>query len=261
MNPPPPKVLLEVCIASADDAVHAVRGGADRLELNSALELGGLTPSLGSILEAKASVTAPIIVMIRPRPGGFTYSDADFRTIKRDLDLSLNHGADGVALGVLNSDGSIDVKRCAELANLTAQTGKPCVFHRAFDLTPDPLLALEQLIDLGFTRIMTSGQQESAYHGIPLIAKLITHAKDRIEILPAGGIQRFTIDDILARTGCNQVHASLRTTLFDSSAAHRPSISFGKSFKVPETSYDATNPQAVSDLVQRLVSNSATPKS
>src|SRR6185437_7563538 len=112
-------ILLEIAIASADDAAVAQAGGADRLELNTALSLGGLTPSPGTLLEVKQAVTLPVMVMIRPRGGGFCYSAADFRVMQRDIDLALAHGADGIVLGVLTEDGQIDLVRCEQLIRQT----------------------------------------------------------------------------------------------------------------------------------------------
>jgi len=188
--------------------------------------------------------------MLRPRPGGFCYTSAEFRVIQRDLDLVLHHGADGLVAGVLTSDGRIDEGRCRRLR---VQAGNvPLVFHRAFDVIPDPLIGLEQLIDLGFQRILTSGQEESASRGAPLIAELIRRAAGRIEILPAGGINRSTLADILSRTGCDQVHASLRHTVFDRSTAARPSILFGSASNPPEDRFHATSATAVAELIQLL---------
>ncbi len=156
MASPNRRVLLEVAVASVEDALAAQAGGADRLELNSALGLGGLTSSLGTLQEVKATLALPVFVMIRPRPGGFAYSDADFRVMQRDSDLALQHGADGLVFGILTPEGQVDAQRCHTLVRQAA--GRVAVFHRAFDVTPDPLAALEQLIDLGFQRVMTSGQ-------------------------------------------------------------------------------------------------------
>src|SRR5262245_14578364 len=206
---PTPRVPVDVAVASVEDALAARAGGADRLELNAALALGGLTPSLGTVVEVRAAVALPVLVMIRPRPGGFAYSDADFKVMQRDADLALEHGADGIVLGILTADGRVDAERCRRLVRQTA--GRDVVFHRAFDVTPDPFVALEQLVELGFRRVMTSGQEETAYNGAALIAELIRRAAGRIEVLPAGGVNRFTVGDVLARTGCDQVHASLRT--------------------------------------------------
>jgi copper homeostasis protein len=253
----PSRILLEVCIASVEDAVTAQTAGAHRLELNAALGLGGLTPSLGTLVEVKQAVTLPVFVMLRPRPGGFCYSRAEFRVIQRDLDLVLQHGADGLVAGVLTSDGHIDEPRCRLLREQAGNVS--LVFHRAFDVLPDPLQGLEQLIDLGFQRILTSGQAESAAGGAPLLAELIRRAAGRIEILPAGGINWSTVFDVLRRTGCDQVHASLRHTVFDNSTAAQSQITFGSRMNPPEDRFDATSPNAVADLIQSLQSLTSPP--
>lgn len=244
------RVLLEVPVASVEDARAAAQGGADRLELNAALTLGGLTPSLGTLLEVKAAVALPVVVMVRARPGGFAYGEGDFRVMQRDADLALQHGADGIVFGFLTDDGRVDPERCRRLVRQAGE--RAAVFHRAFDVTPDPFAALEQLIDLGFRRVMTSGQEESAYNGANLIAGLVRRAAGRIEVLPAGGINRFTAADVLARTGCDQLHASLRGRREDRSVAARPQVSFGGAMRPPEDRYDATSAEAVAELRGRL---------
>src|SRR5439155_16417548 len=118
------------------------------LELNAGLALGGLTPSLGTLIEAKAAVRLPVVVLVRPRPGGFAYGEADVRVMRRDIDLALRHGADGVAFGILTADGRVDTDRCRRL--LRQVGAREAVFHRAFDVTPDPYAALGELIGLGF---------------------------------------------------------------------------------------------------------------
>lgn len=240
------RVLLEIAVASVEDALAAERGGADRLELNAALGLGGLTPSLGTLLELRAVVRLPIIVLVRPRAGGFAYSDAEYRTLRRDAELALEHGAEGIAVGVLHPDGRLDAKRCGPLVRLAGARAAVC--HRCFDVTPEPFDTLERLIDLGFRRVMTSGQEESAYNGAPLIAELIRRAAGRIEVLPAGGVNRFTAADIVARTGCDQLHASLRGRRADVSVAARPQVSFGGAVRPPEDRFDATSAEAVVGL-------------
>jgi copper homeostasis protein len=250
MASPNRRVLLEVAVASLEDALAAQSGGADRLELNTALGFGGLTPSLGTLIEVKTAVALPVLVMIRPRPGGFTYGEADFRVMQRDIDLALQHGADGIVFGILSPEGHIDADRCLPLVRQAAE--RVAVFHRAFDVTPDSLAALEQLIDLGFRRVMTSGQEETAYNGAHRIAELVRRAAGRIEILPAGGINRFTVADVLARTGCDQVHASLRAKREDRSVAARPHVSFGGAVRLPEDCYDTTSAEAVAELCGRL---------
>jgi copper homeostasis protein len=244
------RILLEVGVASVEDACNAEQNGADRLELSAALALGGLTPSLGLLLEVKAAVRLPIIALVRPRPGGFAYSPAEFRVLQRDIDVALTHGAAGIAVGVLNPDGRIDRSRCWELVRQVGQA--ETVFHRAFDVTPDPIIALEELIDLGFRRVLTSGQEETAYYGSALIAALIRQSAGRIEVLPGGGINRFTVADVIARTCCEQVHATLRHTLPDPSCSARPQITFGARLSSREDRFEATNGAAVANLVEAL---------
>lgn len=246
MTPSPrPRVLLEVCVASVEDAIAAAAGGADRLELNAALELGGLTPSLGTLLQVKQAVSLPVVVMIRPRPGGFCYSAADFAVMQHDAALALEHGADGIAFGVLHEDGTVDVERSRQLIEQAGD--RQAVFHRAFDVTPDPLAALEQLIGLGVRRVMSSGQEATAYNGSALLRRMIERAAGRIEVLPAGGINRFTVLDVLQRTGCDQVHASLRSRRHEPSTAARPQVSFGAA-GLPEDGYGSTCSQSVAAL-------------
>ena len=228
----------------------AEAGGADRVELNAALALGGLTPSLGTVIEARAAINLPIIVMIRPRPGGFCYTPRDFAVMQRDVDLALAHDADGIAFGILTEDGTLDEPRCKQL--ITQIGDREAVLHRAFDVTPDPTDTLERLIDLGVTRVLTSGQEASAYNGAPSIARYREQAAGRIEILPGGGINRFTLADVLARTGCDQVHASLTTTKADRSTQARPHVAFGGAFRPPEDRFSTTDAAAVADLRRRL---------
>jgi copper homeostasis protein len=243
-------IQLEICTASVEDCVKAERGGADRVELNCALMMGGLTPSLGALRESRAAVRLPIIAMIRPRPAGFCYSPAEFNVMQRDAEAALAEKADGIAFGILTAGGAVDVKRCRQMVKLAG--GRQAVFHRAFDVVRDPLRALEQLIDLGVTRVMTSGQEASAYNGAANIADYIRRAAGRIEILPAGGINRFTVADVIKRTGCDQVHASLSTASKDRSASGRPQIFFGGAVKPSEEEFTVTDAEAVRRLRRAL---------
>ena len=245
-----PRIKLEICTASAEDCAVAEQGGADRVELNCALLLGGLTPSVGSIRESRAAIRIPLIVMIRPRAGGFCYSATDFKVMQRDAEAALAEGANGIAFGILTPQGAIDLERCREIIKLAE--GRQVIFHRAFDVVPEPLLALDQLIGLGVTRVMTSGQEVSAYNGAANIARYHRHSAGRIEILPAGGINRFTLADVLSRTGCDQVHASLSTSSKDHSVSARPQVSFGGTLKPPEDAFTVTDSSAVSALRELL---------
>jgi copper homeostasis protein len=250
------RVLLEICIASPEDAATAAAGGADRLELNSALELGGLTPSLGTLLETRNAARLPVITMVRPRPGGFHYSAAAFKTMCRDVDLLLENGADGIAFGILMGNGSIDMARCRQfIARIGTAGARQFVFHRAFDFTPDPIEALEQLIDLGFRRVMTSGQQPTALDGADLIAELIRRSAGRIEVLPASGIRPTNVAEVVSRTKCSQVHASLRGMKTDSSLNSRPRIHLNgstSSQQLDVEGYQRTDAGLVTEMVNAL---------
>ncbi len=244
------RVLLEVAVASLDDAVTAAAAGADRLELNAALALGGLTPSLGTLIEVKRAVTIPVVVMVRPRPGGFAYGAAEYQVMRRDAELALEHGADGLAFGILHEDGRVDVERCRALVEKAG--AREAVFHRAFDVTPEPAAALETLVALGFRRVMTSGQETTALRGADLIAALHRQSAGRIEVLPAAGITPETVGDLVRRSGCEQVHASLRGTRKDVSARCRPQIRFSAGLPISEEAYEATDGERVSELAALL---------
>jgi copper homeostasis protein len=187
------RILLEVAVASAADAMAAAAAGADRLELNAALELDGLTPTPGVLAEARRA-GLPVVTMLRPRPGGFCCTEAELAVMLRDLEW-----IDGdIALGLLTADGEIDVPRLRRFPTPRV------VFHRAFDLVRDPLAALDRLIDLGVPRVMTN----AANHD--LIARLIDAARGRIGVVPAGGVRPENVRALIERTGCAQVHGSFK---------------------------------------------------
>ena len=244
------RIVLEICVGSVDDAVAAIAGGADRLEVNSAVSLGGLTPSAGLFAEVRRRVNVPLVAMIRPRPGAFSYSATDFEVMLRDAEGLLAARADGLAFGVLTDRGEIDRDRCLKLRDVCG--GRAAVFHRAFDLTPEPFAALDCLIELGFRRVMTSGQAKSALAGAETIAALVRRAAGRIEVLPAGGINPDTVGEVLDRTGCHQIHAGVRTTGRDRSMAARPSIRFGRTVPLQEAEFDQTDSAAVTALRSAL---------
>jgi len=210
-------MLLEICTASVGDCVTAETGGADRVELNSGLALGGLTPSAGLIREAVQAVSIPVIVMIRPRDGGFLYSGDEFRVMQQDIDTALDAGAAGVAFGILLQNGRLDRERNRLLVQQAQESES--VLHRAFDLTPDPAAALEAAVDCGFSRILTSGQKPTAAEGAPCLAQLIEQAAGRIEVLPGSGIRPDNVRSLIAMTGCTQVHCSLSGLSSDPSGA------------------------------------------
>ena len=247
-----PNVLLEVCCGSLDDAIEAERGGAQRVELCSCLFLGGLTPSIGSVIEAHRRLKIPIIAMVRPRGGGFCYTEAEFAAMQHDARAMLEAGADGIVFGILNPDGTIDVERNRVLRDIAGR--RQSVFHRAIDVTPDPFRALEQLIDLGFTRVLTSGQQDSVPEGLDLIRRLVEHAGDRIEIMPGGGIKPYAIPEILRVTRCRQIHVAAWKPQHDPSCEGRPQVTFGGALYPPENRYDITDRDVIATVAKTVAS-------
>jgi copper homeostasis protein len=248
------KILLEICCGSIDDAIEAEAGGADRVELCSALFLGGLTPSLGTILEAKSRLKIPMMVMIRPRAGGFCYSEAEMASMERDAGLAIAQGADGLVFGILRPDGRVDVERCRRILRRIGT--HESVFHRAFDVTPDPFAALDEIVDLGFTRILTSGQQDSALDALPLIQRLIQYAGDRIEVLPGGGIPPGSIPEVIRQTGCRQVHLTAFKTVVDTSTTGRPNVTFGGALQPREDQFQMTDRELVRSIRHSIRSDS-----
>jgi copper homeostasis protein len=243
-------ILLEICCGSIDDAIQSEIGGADRVELCSALFLGGLTPSIGTLQEAKRRLKIPVIAMVRPRGGGFCYSDAEFSTMERDAEAAIDAGAEGVVFGILKEDGRIDQRRTQRIRRIIGR--RQAIFHRAFDVTPDPFQALDQLIDLGITRVLTSGQKDTAPEGAELIAKLIERAGKRIEILPGGGIRTYNMRDIVKRTRCRQIHMTAWGKMEDRSTHAHREVTFGGALQPAEDLYDRTDARLVKEIVKGL---------
>lgn len=202
------KILFEACVDSVESSIAAQEGGADRLELCADLFNGGITPSMGTIELVSKHVKIPIMVMIRSGVGDFCSSDLEFEEMKKNIEYIKQFNVTGVVLGILNVDCSIDLQRTKELIQLARPM--EVTFHRAFDLTRDPLEALDQLVKLGVDRILTSGQERNAYDGINMIKKLVKRAGDKIIIMPGGGINEDNAAEIVAKCGVKEIHASAR---------------------------------------------------
>lgn len=245
-------ILLETIVSSLDDARAAAAGGAHRFELCSALALGGLTPSLGTLAAIKAEVDLPVMFMVRPREGGMAYTEGEFAVMQHDAVLALQAGAEGLVFGFLTPDGQVDVERCRAFIQAVwpfrGFGGVELVFHRAFDVVADPQVALEQLIDLGITRVLTSGRASRALDGADEIRRTIEQAAGRIEVLPGGGIRAENVKELVARTGCEQVHLSLTTPARDPSAAGNPAVRFGVAAPPSELEYRATSEAGVREV-------------
>jgi copper homeostasis protein len=218
-------ILLEIIATCAEECTAIEQAGGNRIELCSALALGGLTPSAALVQRARAATRLPIMMMLRPREGGFCYSAEEFRQMALDLKFGLAAGVDGFVFGCLTPEGDVDVRRTAHLVKLAG--ARQSVFHRAFDATPDPLAAMERLVELGVTRILTSGQQPNALDGADLLRQLVVQAAGRIEILPGAGIRAEQIANLVQRTGVTQVHASASGVQIDRSTAARLDLHFG----------------------------------
>jgi len=201
--------MMEVCVDSVESAVNACKGGASRLELCAALSEGGLTPTPGMLKIIKSVVTIPVFVMLRPRGGDdFVYSRYEVEVMMNDAVVLKEWGADGFVFGALTASGEIDKRVCREIMDIVSPL--PATFHRAFDVCRDITLALSTIIALGFSRILTSGQELTASKGIPVIKKLISNADGRIIIMPGAGITRANIGEILRQTGARECHASAK---------------------------------------------------
>jgi copper homeostasis protein len=194
---------VEVCAYSLESCLNAQNAGAHRVELCGGLGEGGTTPSAGLIEAVREAIRLDLYVMVRPRGGDFVYDDQEMEIMRRDISIARRLGANGVVLGVLRPDGQIDVERTRELVSLAAPLG--VTFHRAFDLTPDPFQALEDVISTGAERILTSGLKPVAIQGADLLAQLAQQARGRIEIMAGSGVSADNAQ-ALAATGVQALH-------------------------------------------------------
>ncbi len=202
------KLIIEACVESVESALIAQRAGAGRIELCSNLSIGGTTPSFGAIKLALKSISIPINVLIRPRGGDFFYNDSEFETMVHDVIQCKKMGVHGVVLGILDSKSVIDIERNKEIIKKARPLS--VTFHRAYDVTPDPMEALDSLLELQVDRLLTSGQKSSAYKGIGLIKKLALAAQKKIIIMPGGGVTEKNINKIISETGVTEIHASAK---------------------------------------------------
>jgi copper homeostasis protein len=202
------KQKIEVCCFSVVSAIIAEKTGADRIELCDNYYEGGTTPSYASIKLAIKELNIPVNIIVRPRGGDFLYSDIEYELIKEDVLIAKKLNANGIVIGFLNTDGSIDIERTKEIIEIA----KPMevTFHRAFDRCKNPLDALEQLIELGVDRILTSGQKKTAIEGIDLLSELVKKANNRIIIMPGSGINDKNISKLITKTKAIEYHSSAK---------------------------------------------------
>ncbi len=246
------KTTVEICTGSYADCMAAFHGGAERVELNSALSVGGLTASVAVLRRVKKETTLKVICMVRPRAGGFCYDEAETKIMMEEARLLLENGADGIAFGFLHADGTVHRERTLQMSELIHSSGKEAVFHRAFDVTKDPFQAMEVLLSCKIDRLLTSGQRAKAMQGAELIAQLQDRFGDRIEILAGSGVNAQNAGELLARTGIRQVHSSCKGYRLDPTTASEH-VSYAYLDDAHAMEYDVVEETLVRALIDALI--------
>ena len=201
--------IIEIATTDFTTTKSAVEGGADRIELCAALTEGGTTASYGTIRKCRETFDVQLFPIIRTRSGDFFYTDAEFDIMMNDAKLCKELDCDGIVIGLLNTNGDIDLKRTAKL--IESVYPLEVTFHRAFDRCKDPFKAMEQLIEIGCQRILTSGQKPAAPDGVDLISQLVITSDERIIIMPGSGVRKENIRELATKTGAEEFHSSLRS--------------------------------------------------
>ena len=244
----PASPTIEVCVESVEGALTAEAGGADRVELCADLVEGGITPSPGSMRLAVERLGIPTMVMIRPRGGDFVYSAVERQVMLADIEAARDAGVHGVVFGVLRPDGTLDKDAMRELVRAAGPLEVTC--HRAFDMTVHPRRALDELIEIGVERVLTSGQEATAVRGTALLRELVERGADRIIVMPGGGIAPDGIGPLVASTGCREVHFAALGSAESPMQYRNPRCAMGATAEVPGE-YERVTTSL--DLVRRFV--------
>lgn len=199
--------LVEAAVETLESSLAAERAGADRIELCDNLSEGGTTPDGGLVAAIVERIRLPVFVLIRPRAGDFVYSESEFDVMIRDIELTRTMGIAGLVTGALDTNGRVDVKRTRSFVK--AAGGLPVTFHRAIDSSANLAVALDDAIDAGISRVLTSGGAPTAREGVKVIAALVLQARERVSIIPGGGIREHNVREVIARTGAHEVHGRL----------------------------------------------------
>lgn len=243
--------VIEICCGSYYDALQAYKGGAKRIELNSGLHLGGLTPSLGALKLTKKNTDLKVICMVRTRGAGFHYLTEDFETMLEDCKTLMENGADGIAFGCLDDAGNIDVAQTKQILNIIKKYNGEAVFHRAFDCVSDPFQSIETLIELGIDRVLTSGLQAKAMDGKDLIKELQEKYGNQIQILVGSGMNASNAKEMMDYTGICQVHSSCKDWINDpTTSGERVTYSYAPA--PHENDYDVVSQKFVETLVKSI---------
>jgi copper homeostasis protein len=237
---------LEVVVYNIESAFKALEGGADRVEVCADPGAGGTTPAMGTVEVIRQNVSLDVYAMLRPRGGDFIYSSYEFHAMKRDLSQFQRLSVDGVVLGILNNNGTIDKKRCAELIQRARPLKVTC--HRAFDMTRDPVEALEDCIEAGFDRILTSGQHTTALEGVDVIANVREKAGNRIAIMAGSGVNESTVREIVSKTGVEEIHFSASDFRKSSSSFINPKLRTMGSDPRGEYDIRTVNPEVIRNI-------------
>ncbi|MCH5318962.1 MAG: copper homeostasis protein CutC [Paramuribaculum sp.] len=241
--------VLEVCAGDIDSVKAAAEGGAQRVELCSALSEGGVTPSIGFIRKALDVSGIKVHVLIRPRNGDFLYSDDEIRLMIEDIVAVKHAGAHGVVIGALTPSGNIDIEACKRM--VAAAEGLNVTFHRAFDLCKEPLKALDEIIEIGCNRLLTSGQAATALEGVDLLRQLTIRAGKDLTILAGGGVTPENAAEILNLSGTNEIHASARETVKSKMEYRKGGVSMGATGS-DEYTRKVTSSKIVSEIVRAI---------
>lgn len=244
-------MIIEIAVFSLESAIAAYNAGANRIELCSAPAEGGLTPSAATMRLARKYVKIPIHVMIRAREGDFCYSEKEFEAMLLDIAAAKMVGMEGIVVGVLNPDGTIDEKRTAILVD--AASPMNVTFHRAFDMTKDQDEALEAIIYAGCARILTSGGYQTAPQGIDKLAHLVKIAGDRISIMPGSGVNISNIKHITEITGAREIHLSVRSYVPGKMKFKQPLVTMGGTVTIPDYELQLPDKKTVKEILELFV--------
>ena len=243
-------ILVEACVDSVASALAAERGGARRVELCDALFDGGTTPSAGMIAACKEAVSIPVFVMIRPRGGGFVYSEVERDVMRRDIVVARELGADGLVIGGLLPNGDVDLTLVKVLVE--AARGLPVTFHRAFDLTPDLEASLESLASAGIRRVLTAGGAPTAAEGATTLAKLVRSAGSRVVVLAGGGVREENVRALVSMSGVREVHVRLTRLTLGNPPPARRDLRVRRPLPDDEATWEETDEQRVRSFVRAV---------
>ena len=246
--------LLEVLVDSVESARAAEAAGADRLEVCQNLFEGGTTPSIGLVATLHRTVRIPCQVMVRPRGGDFLYSDDEFAVMRQDLLAFRDLGVAGVVLGLLRPDGTVDAERTGELVRLARPMN--VTFHRAIDVTRDPLEALETVIGLGIDRVLTSGGESTVLEGLETLTAMVRAAGDRIVVMPGGGIRERNVERVVRATGAREIHVSASGSVGSAMEFRNTRVPMGRELRAPEFVRQVVDPTRIAEY-RRLTGGAA----